>query len=72
MERFIRRFKDIIKEDGGPARCEGAYDSPSSASVALTRYLSRGGIGRFDQCGSKTKLECLRPGSKAPLPAPFE
>jgi hypothetical protein len=45
-------------------------DEPSAASVAVPAYLSAGGQGRSLQCGEKTKLERVRPGSNAPFPAP--
>ncbi len=48
-----------------------ARESPRSASLAEAPYLSFGGQGRFDQCGSNSSDDRLRPGSSAPLPAPF-
>jgi hypothetical protein len=56
-----------------PESCLQAGQSsnrPSSSSVAGGPYLSRGGQGRSDQCGSKAKLETVRPSGSAPLPAP--
>ena len=46
------------------------HTRPSSASVALVRYLSRGGQGRVRQCGSNEKLETERPAGSAPFPEP--
>ena len=45
--------------------------SPSSASVAACPHLSRGGIGLFSQCGSRVKLETLRPSGIFPFPPPW-
>ena len=45
-----------------------AVSNPSSRSLAAGPYLSRGGQGRPDQCGSNAMLDTSRPSGRAPFP----
>lgn len=61
-----------VRDIPGQARPFVSSCKPSSASLELCSYLLRGGHGRVRQSGSKTIDDLLRPGSSAPLPAPWE